>query len=219
MVLRWILLGIGIVAIGTMAWLLWKPVPESAPVASIEPVSSVSSQLTTSPKPQPLPTHIEPVANFAERVTKKPFGIHVTPQDSPVQPEHFTGYHTGADSEYGDVDSDVPVHAVADGEVVLSRLAQGYGGVMVIRHTKNDKTFLALYGHLKPSSILKTGTKVSAGEQIAILGKGFSAETDGERKHLHFAIIKGDTVTIKGYVQTKAELDGWEDPVTFLKSL
>jgi hypothetical protein len=31
---------------------------------------------------------------------KKPFGIYITPENSPVQPENFTGYHTGIDVEY-----------------------------------------------------------------------------------------------------------------------
>src|SRR3989338_10346295 len=40
-----------------------------------------------------------PLDNSSERVTKKPFGKYITPADSPVQPERFSGYHTGADFE------------------------------------------------------------------------------------------------------------------------
>jgi hypothetical protein len=40
-----------------------------------------------------------PMMRAGERVAKKPFGIFITPQSSPVQPEHFRGYHTGADFE------------------------------------------------------------------------------------------------------------------------
>src|SRR4051812_44989022 len=59
----------------------------------------------------------DPVAGFLSRVTKKPFGIYITPSNSPVQPEKFTGYHTGADAEYGEVTADVPVYSVASGTV------------------------------------------------------------------------------------------------------
>src|SRR5579863_6635904 len=41
----------------------------------------------------------EPISGGLSRVTKKPFGIYVTPQNSPVQPEKFTGFHTGIDFE------------------------------------------------------------------------------------------------------------------------
>jgi len=221
--LRWILVAIGVVVLGTLAWVLMRPAPGEQVAQELSITATPIEQTeapTATPAEQSTPAAgSEPVADFEARITKKPFGIYVTPQDSPVQPEHFTGYHTGADSEYGDVDGDVPVRAITDGEVVVSRTAQGYGGVMVIRHKTDGKTFLALYGHLKPSSMLKVNTNVATGDQIGILGKGFTSETDGERKHLHFAIINGTTPTIRGYVQTKAELSGWEDPVEFLKSL
>ena len=38
------------------------------------------------------------------RITKKPFGIFITTQNSPVQPERFSGYHTGVDVEYKDAE-------------------------------------------------------------------------------------------------------------------
>ena len=40
-----------------------------------------------------------PIESALKRVTKKPFGIYVTPQSSPVKPEKFKGYHTGVDFE------------------------------------------------------------------------------------------------------------------------
>ena len=167
-----------------------------------------------SPAPTVTSSLVEPVANFKQRVTKKPFGMYITPQNSPIQPEKFTGYHTGADAEYGDVTSDVPVHAVADGKVVLARWASGYGGVVAIQHQINGQPVIGIYGHLNPNQLPKVGTQVKAGEQIGILGKAFSHETDGERRHLHFGLFKGTTVNILGYVQTKAELAKWLDPLT-----
>jgi len=54
-----------------------------------------------------------PLDRAAERVSKKPFGIFITPQNSPVQPEKFRGYHTGADFEIfsDELDANVPVTA------------------------------------------------------------------------------------------------------------
>ncbi|MFA5926615.1 MAG: M23 family metallopeptidase [Patescibacteria group bacterium] len=189
--------------------------------------SQQDQQNQLSPQPQneikdetiapPKSSLVEPTPNFIARITKKPFGIYVTPRDSPVAPEHFTGYHTGADSEYDDVASDVVVNSIADGEVVLSRTAQGYGGVMVIRHLINHNNYLVLYGHLEPKSMLQSGQKVSKGDKIGILGDAFTSETDNERKHLHLAILKGERVDLRGYVQDQSQLDGWYNPKDFLE--
>ena len=63
-----------------------------------------------------------PLTRAAERVTKKPFGIYITPKTSPVQPEKFTGYHTGADAETtpAEANIDMPIYAIADGTVVFA---------------------------------------------------------------------------------------------------
>lgn len=190
----------------------------SLPTLVTEPVSApVPAPVPASQSPVEVSILIPPTDGFLERITLKPFGIHITPRTSPVQSEIFSGYHTGADAEYGDVESDVEVRAIADGTVVSSRTATGYGGVMVIRHTIGDRQVLALYGHLRPSSMMKSGAKVTSGQTIAVLGLGFSAETSGERKHLHFAILKGSGVNIRGYVSTEGALGGWEDPMEFLR--
>jgi len=157
---------------------------------------------------------LPPIAQFKERITKKPFGVYITPKSSPVQPEKFTGYHTGTDVEYQDITADVPVFAITSGIVIFSGHVNGYGGVIIIRHQFQNKDLLALYGHLKPSSLIPKDSVVKAGDTIAILGKGFSSETDGERKHLHFAILKSDKIDFRGYVQKQPELAGWIDPLT-----
>lgn len=172
---------------------------------------------TTAPenKQESLPSLlVEPVNEFKQRITKKPFGIYITPNNSPVNPERFSGYHTAVDVEFDDVAGEVPVLAVADGKVLYSNLGSGYGGVMSVRHQIGTETITAIYGHLKPDSILAVGTQVTKGQQIGILGQGYSHETDGERKHLHFGIHKGAEVNLHGYVATKAELTSWEDPLT-----
>lgn len=159
-----------------------------------------------------------PTDDFFERITKKPFGIYITPHNSPVQPERFTGFHTAVDVEYEDNKTDVPVYAMADGEVVTSRIASGYGGIVAINHRPQFKWY-TIYGHLDPESTPPVGAKVSGGEQIAILGKGYSEETDGERKHLHFGIINQKRPNVAGYVSNESSLVGWLDPEEILAEL
>lgn len=156
---------------------------------------------------------VQPVKEFKSRITKKPFGIYITPENSPVKPERFRGYHTGVDVEYGDVAATVPVVAIATGTVIYSGRVSGYGGVAVIRHRIKGKNYRILYGHIKPGSLIVKDTKVKAGEQIGILGRGGTEETDGERKHLHFAVYTGDDLNFRGYVRTEALLEKWVDPL------
>lgn len=156
----------------------------------------------------------EPAADFVKRVTKKPFGIFITPSSSPIQPEKFLGYHTGVDAEYGDIAAQVPVYAVQDGIVAYSGYVSGYGGVIVLTGKINNQDVRFLYGHLNSAQLLSNNTAVKTGQQIGILGIGFSKETDFERKHLHFAIIKGTKFDFLGYVQNKSDLSGWFDPLT-----
>lgn len=168
------------------------------------------------------PTVVVPIADFFSRVTKKPFGIYITPKTSPIQPEKFAGYHTGADAETtsAEKDIDVPIFSIAEGTVVFAGHVNGYGGVIMIRHTINGETVTALYGHLRITSLTKKkDDPVKIGQHLAVLGTGYSSETDGERKHLHFGIIKGTTINYKGYVQTQSELSAWDDPVVWLKNL
>jgi len=160
-----------------------------------------------------------PLDRAAERVTKKPFGIYITPQNSPVQPERFQGYHTGTDFEIfpEELDADVPVRTICPGKIAVKRFASGYGGVLVQNCTLDNQPITVVYGHLKLASISKnTGDQLDAGEEIGILGRAYSPETDGERKHLHLGIHKGTSINILGYVQNKNELSGWVDPCEFV---
>jgi len=159
-----------------------------------------------------------PLENFSGRVTKKPFGIFVTPQNSPVTPEKFKGYHTGADAEIEDTISAtalIPVAAIADGTVERSLRAKGYGGVVAIRHMIDGKPYLAVYGHLNPKTLIPAGRQVKAGQPIGSLGRAFSTETDDERRHLHFGLYTGEDANIAGYVQKEADLSRWVDPLKF----
>lgn len=171
-------------------------------------------------KPRHFPEALEPpISEFTTRITKKPFGIFITPETSPIEHDRWTGYHTGVDIEYEDILGDVQVTAITDGEIVLNRFATGYGGVIVIRHNISGRDILALYGHLDPASLLpKNIKKVKQGQIIGILGDGGTDETDGARKHLHFALIKKDALDIRGYVKSQEELAGWYDPQEFYEA-
>ena len=180
---------------------------------SIPNTSSQTPQQTSVPET----AFTFPIEQFKERITKKPFGIYITPKNSPVSPEKFSGYHAGVDVEYTDIAEDVPVYAISDGKVVLSKTASGYGGVFMIEIIIDSKPHTVLYGHIRPSNLPKIGQAVKKGEKIAILGTGYSAETDGERKHLHFAVLSDNSLNILGYVQNKSELSSWIGPLSLYK--
>lgn len=138
-----------------------------------------------------------PLNAALKRVTKKPFSLYVSPDHSPVTPERFTGYHTGVDFEIlpGEENKDIAVSAICAGKLLLKKSASGYGGVVVESCKLNNQNITIIYGHLKLSSInLKVNQTIAVGEKIGILGKGYSNETSGERKHLHLGIHKGVAV-------------------------
>ena len=162
---------------------------------------------------------ITPIDNAISRITKKPFGIKVSPQDSLVQPERFSGYHTGTDFETFENEKDkaVIVSAICSGEIIEKRKVQGYGGIIAQSCTLKDQQIIVLYGHIKLGSIKQNiGDILYAGENFAILGTGYSNDTGGERKHLHLGIIKGTKLDLRGYVQSKSELDSWIDFAKYL---
>lgn len=162
-----------------------------------------------------------PLDNPNERITKKPFGIKISTTDSPVQPEKFSGYHTGTDFEIlkGEEDTDITVRSICDGELLLKQYVSGYGGVAIQKCHYEENTITVLYGHLRLSSIQsEVGKIIKKGETIGFLGKGYGKETDGERKHLHLSIHKGEEINYLGYVQKPELLNDWIDPVSFLKT-
>lgn len=159
-----------------------------------------------------------PLDRASERVTKKPFGISIDPETSPVKPERFSGYHTGADFETSpeERDADVVVRAVCDGMIVVKRHADGYGGVLVQRCDIGGEEVTVVYGHLAlPSVDAGVGDMVRRGDTLGFLGAAGSVDTDLERKHLHLGIRKGADVDIRGYVGDQAALSGWINPCRF----
>ena len=160
-----------------------------------------------------------PLTRAAERVTKKPFGIYITPKTSPVQPEKFQGYHTGTDFEIfpEELNVDVPVQTVCNGKLVLKKYASGYGGVAVESCELNNQPITVIYGHLNLASInARAGDNLNAEDFLGNLGKAYSTQTNGERKHLHLGFHKGSTINILGYVGSESQLSDWLDPCTYV---
>jgi|GEM_PF-268328 len=201
----------------------------SSQVAPPAPVLSDSKNITPA---QNSSGFLSPLDRASERVTKKPFGIYITPKTSPVQPEKFQGFHTGTDFEIfpEELNIDVPVRAICTGKISVKKTASGYGGVLVQNCTLDNQPASAklrrgepitvVYGHLKLADISKTaGDTLNAGDEIGTLGKAGSIETDGERKHLHLGIHKGNSISILGYVSAKSNLSGWIDPFLYTSSL
>jgi len=175
---------------------------------------------TTPPAEVQTTTLSHPLSNALERVTKKPFGVYITKQNSPVQPERFSGYHTGVDFETtpDEQKTDVAVYAVCEGKLAMKKQATGYGGVAVQSCMLDGKAVTIVYGHVRLASILQNvGETLKAGQTFAVLGNGYSTETDGERKHLHLGIHAGFSVSILGYVQSKSVLSQWLDVRDYLK--
>lgn len=125
-------------------------------------VSCVKNELPPSNTPNNQPQETEkalnlifPLDKVSERVTKKTFGLYVSPKKSPVSPEKFTGYHTGTDFETfpSEKDAEISIKAICTGPLLLKKWATGYGGVAVQQCTLNKERVTVVYGHLKLESI------------------------------------------------------------------
>jgi murein DD-endopeptidase MepM/ murein hydrolase activator NlpD len=161
-----------------------------------------------------LETPLVPITNANSRITKKPFGIYITPSSSPVANERFTGYHTGTDFEITDNELNEPVqiYALCGGKILVKNFVSGYGGVLIQECSIEGETYTVLYGHLNlATSDLIVGDNVVTGQPIAELGADKSTDTAGERKHLHLGIHKGPAIEYRGYVSTSSELTSWVD--------
>ncbi|MFW5884788.1 MAG: peptidoglycan DD-metalloendopeptidase family protein [Patescibacteria group bacterium] len=159
-----------------------------------------------------------PLEKPKERVTKKDFGIYITPQNSPVEGERFRGYHTGVDWEVfpEEIDLEVPVEAICTGDLFVKKFVSGYGGVAVQKCDLEKRPVSVIYGHLDISSVSKNlGEELKAGEELGNLGGHKSSETDGERKHLHLGIYRGSNFSYRGYVDSEEELSDWIDPCSY----
>ncbi len=165
-----------------------------------------------------------PIAHYLDRQSYKGFGQLIDANfyigKEQLFPTKYTGYHAGRDLEIFDNEknADVPIYAVANGKISFAGPISGYGGLIL--ESLDGENHTALYGHISLANLkVHTGDHVSAGQQLTILGKGFSSETAGERKHLHFAIYKGTDLYYKGYEQSQAAIAArFEDPTQYLQS-
>lgn len=208
MIKKIILAGLGLIVV----FLLWAIASSPQKITQSEKLSQLAGNITIT---NSQPEIVFPIAEFKKRITKKPFGIYITPQNSPIQPERFSGYHTGVDVEYGDVDGEVPVFAISDGQIVLAKWVSGYGNTLVLKTTIEKEILFVVYGHLDQQSFSQN-VQVKRGEKIGILGESKTQATDFERKHLHLAIVK-NKLDLAGYVKTKEELNQWYDLLDFFK--
>lgn len=202
-----------------------KPVEVTvAPEVTEEPVEDTEGEVAgavdepipdETPTDELLPAEFGlPMSDALARVTKKPFGLHITPETSPVENDRFSGYHVGVDFETfaEEQDIEIPIAAICDGPLILKKQANGYGGVAVQACKLDGEDVTIVYGHLALESIAAiVGQELKRGEQIGRLGQGYSEETDGVRKHLHLGIHQGSTLELRGYVQNEEEVSAWLD--------
>lgn len=153
---------------------------------------------------------IDPEAPWGYHATLKIFGQFVN--------DRFYGYHAGEDVEvFPEFEGkDIEVRSVADGYIVYKNWVGGYGGVVIVEHEIAGELYRSLYGHLDLGSVTQdVGELLQKGEVFALLGDPYSTQTDGERKHLHFSVWRGNAVQIAGYVATEEELAKWLNPQDF----
>lgn len=99
-------------------------------------------------------------------------------------------FHRGEDFA---APSGTSIPAAADGVVYYSKMAPGYGNVVVIEHNVDGEKVYTLYAHMNQLSPLKEGDPVAQGDSVGNvgntgIGKGF---------HLHFEIIKDQPNPLK----------------------
>lgn len=162
-----------------------------------------------------------PLPNAHKRPTALRFGMYVTsdPSRNPIDPpERFTGYHVGLDFELlpREVNRTIAVSAICNGAILYSGFAKGYGGLVVQRCQIEGERVTVLYGHLDTHDSPPEDIVVKTGEQVGVLAAPYSAESDGNRKHLHLGIRRGEFSDFRGYVQNAKDVHLFIDPVIVL---
>lgn len=184
-------------------------------------------QTTSSPAPvQPVvenPAVFYPMTNYQSRITNRDHGKETTLADSEGFScgGQFEGIHVGDDLEVTatELTAEMPFFAISDGKVLQASLVGGYGGLLVTENTISEETVNAYYGHIKLDSLKFTvGQSFKAGDFLGYLGEDCSAATSEERKHLHFAIRKGSSIDVRGYLESSNELIEWHSPAELLKA-
>ncbi len=131
--------------------------------------------------------------------------------------DRFSGFHVGEDFEVdANTPDPIPVYAIADGVVSRASRVGGYGGLVTVVHTVEGQVYTGVYGHLSTDFMVEMGEEVRRGEQIGVLGADASEDTDGERRHLHFAMHEGKSDVLSGYEGTADAIEKWINPRDFL---
>jgi murein DD-endopeptidase MepM/ murein hydrolase activator NlpD len=89
----------------------------------------------------------------------------------------------------------MPVYAIQSGEVLYAGSAQGYGGPdpcgwLVIDSEDSDGGGVYEYGHIRRLSNVKIGSRVVAGQQIAVVNPDRNTN-GGTDAHLHLSYMPG----------------------------
>jgi len=85
----------------------------------------------------------------------------------------------------------VPIQAICEGPIIYKKWTSGYGGLVVQSCQIEKQAVTVTYGHLNIDTVgTSLDTILQPSDHIGMLGKGYSDETAGERKHLHLAIHK-----------------------------
>lgn len=187
-------------------------------VAEVAPTEPIVPEVTEPPAPAPTKLGL-PISHALNRVTKKTFGMEIHPETSPVEHDRFNGFHVGVDFETTpeEQDVDVAITAVCDGPLLAKQFAKGYGGYALQSCQLDGEPVIVLYGHLNLERIQpEVEQELKRGDTIGVLGKGYSTETDGVRKHLHLGIHKGTDIDIRGYVPTQDVVGQWLDVLPYL---
>lgn len=104
-------------------------------------------------------------------------------------------WHTGVDFGFPGGSAGRKVYACQDGTVLYHGAAQGYGGPdpagwLVIDSDDNQGGGVFEYGHIVRLPEIRTGTKVVAGQQIAVINPN-SNSNGGTAPHLHLSFMPG----------------------------
>ncbi|MGY0797968.1 peptidoglycan DD-metalloendopeptidase family protein [Lysobacter sp. A286] len=140
-------------------------------------VAGSTTRPTSTTKPKPVAAAPAP-----SKPAKPPLNSGVAwrwPVDGPLLNRFSAGDPTKQGVDIGGT-AGAPVRAAGDGTVVYSGSGLvGYGELIIIKH---NEQWLSAYGHNR-NRMVKEGTKISAGQQIAELGR-----TGAARDMLHFEI-------------------------------
>lgn len=101
------------------------------------------------------------------------------------------GFHYGTDFGFPGGSAGKAVYAIQSGTVIYAGAAQGYGGPdpagwLVIDSDDSQGSGVLEYGHIVRLPHIKVGSKVTAGEQIAIINPD-SRTNGGTAPHLHLS--------------------------------